>query len=86
MDGAAHHVLSVGEIDHFNFRSHQIDVRRYDVKIRRGCAQDDILGLSLINDALINAVPNVTWIESNARGCVGLWVGIDDERFVLENG
>jgi hypothetical protein len=77
VEHAFHHVFAVGHLQQFNFRTHEVDVRREELKIWNIGVELDVARVEVLHQTLVQTDLDIFWIEADARRGVGLRIGID---------
>ena len=82
----AHHLLAVLQVQHLDFRAHEVDVAGNDIEVWNIRLVDGLTSVHLIDKAVVDGGLDLLHIDAQTAGGVGLRVGIDKQHTLLQRG
>src|ERR1043165_1398665 len=80
----AHNVLAAWVVYQFYLSTYQVQVRWYEVQVGRFRFQYHLRDGGFIHHTVIQAYLDVLQVKAVARGAIGLWVAVYQQRLVLQ--
>ena len=80
------YLLAVGQIQHFNLGTHQIDVAGNDVQTVDVGGVDGVAHVGMVDDTFIERAVHILDVDTKTARSVGLRVSINNQYRLLQRG